>query len=105
MKFCLIICIYLAFYYPSSAGWLRPRHLNTISRSFHRFSDDRCRQFKTFTQNIDHLGFINMDTFEQRYIINTDYWQNGRPIFFYAGNEGLIWRLLTKNFTCFSLLR
>jgi hypothetical protein len=105
MKFCLIICIYLAFYYPSSAGLLRPRHLNTISRSFHRFSDDRCRQFKTFTQNIDHLGFINMDTFEQRYIINTDYWQNGRPIFFYAGNEGLIWRLLTKNFTCFSLLR
>jgi hypothetical protein len=90
IKFYLIICILLNLYYSSSAGWLRPHRLNIISRSLHHFNDDRCQQFKTLTQKIDHFGFINMDTFDQRYIVNTDYWQNGRPIFFYAGNEGLI---------------
>jgi hypothetical protein len=87
IKFCLIICISLIFYYPSAAGWLRPRRLNIISHSFH---DDRCREFKALVQKVDHFGFINMDTFEERYILNTDYWQNGRPIFFYTGNEGLM---------------
>jgi len=90
IKFYLIICILLNLYYSSSAGWLRPRRLNIISRSLHHFNDDRCRQFQTLTQKIDHFSFINTDTFDQRYIVNTDYWQNGRPIFFYAGNEGLI---------------
>lgn len=58
--------------------------------SFRQINDERCKQFKIFTQNVDHFGFNNMDTFKQRYIINTDYWQSGKPIFFYAGNEGLI---------------
>jgi hypothetical protein len=84
----LIICIFLALYFPLAAGWLRPRRLNIVSRSLHHYHDDRCRQFKTFIQKVDHFGFINLDTFQQRYILNTDYWQDGRPIFFYAGNEG-----------------
>lgn len=50
--------------------------------------DDRCRQFRTITQKVDHFGFVNTDTYEQRYTLNTDHWESGRPIFFYAGNEG-----------------
>ena len=88
IKLCLIICLFLTFYCPLTEGWLRPRRLNVLSRSLHRYHDDRCRQFKTFIQKVDHFGFNNLDTFQQRYILNTDYWQNGRPIFFYAGNEG-----------------
>jgi hypothetical protein len=82
LKLCLIICGLLAL---STAGWMKPRHLNIISK---HIRDDRCKQFQIFTQQVDHFGFANMDTFEQRYIINKDYWENGRPIFFYAGNEG-----------------
>jgi len=93
IKFCSIL---LVFYCPSSAGWIRSRRLDMISRSQNDIRDDRCKQFQTFTQNVDHFGFINMDKFEQRYIINTDYWKNGRPIFFYAGNEGLISRVFRK---------
>ena len=37
---------------------------------------------------VDHFGFVNSDTFKQRYLINTDNWHNGGPILFYTGNEG-----------------
>ena len=97
-KFCLIICILLAIHYTSSVEWIRPHRLNIISQSKKHVYDDRCRQFKTLVQKVDHFGFINMDTFEQRYILNTDYWENGRPIFFYTGNEGLIETFQKKNF-------
>ncbi|CAF1000335.1 unnamed protein product, partial [Didymodactylos carnosus] len=55
----------------------------------HSIRDDpRCTVFQTFTQNVDHFGFSNTDIFEQRYILNKDFWTSGSPIFFYAGNEG-----------------
>lgn len=71
------------------AGWMKPRPLSVMYPSSNRVRDDRCKQFQFFTQRIDHLAFDNMETFQQRYIINKDYWQSDQPIFFYAGNEGL----------------
>jgi lysosomal Pro-X carboxypeptidase len=62
--------------------------LNVIARSQNHIRDDRCKQFRTFTQKVDHFGFVNMDTYEERYTLNTDHWESGKPIFFYAGNEG-----------------
>ncbi|CAF3340275.1 unnamed protein product [Rotaria socialis] len=80
---CLLVCLQL-----SSAKWAKPRRLDVVSRSQNRLRDDRCRQFKTIKQNVDHFGFSNMDTYQQRYTLNTDVWENGKPILFYAGNEG-----------------
>ncbi|XP_069747081.1 lysosomal Pro-X carboxypeptidase [Narcine bancroftii] len=42
-----------------------------------------------FQQKIDHFGFVEDDTFKQRYLIADRYWnQDGGPILFYTGNEG-----------------
>lgn len=41
-----------------------------------------------YTQRVDHFSFSNNDVFRQRYIISTEHWKPGKPIFFYAGNEG-----------------
>lgn len=42
-----------------------------------------------FTQQVDHFGFTNTDTYQMRYLVNTDYWnKNNGPILFYCGNEG-----------------
>ena len=89
IKFCFIICLLLIRSELSSTTWIKPRRLNIISHLQRSIRDDRCRQCKTFTQNVDHFGFVNMDTYQQRYILNTDHWEKGKPIFFYAGNEGL----------------
>ena len=38
---------------------------------------------------VDHFGFTNTDTYQMRYLVNTDYWnKNNGPILFYCGNEG-----------------
>ncbi|XP_067928307.1 lysosomal Pro-X carboxypeptidase-like [Watersipora subatra] len=43
------------------------------------------------TLPVDHFGFTNTDTYQMRYLYNTDYWDsNGGPILFYCGNEGNI---------------
>ena len=51
----------------------------------------------TYTnQYIDHFGFTETGTFNQRYLINDSYWRppthpdGPGPIFFYCGNEGYI---------------
>ena len=47
-------------------------------------------------QYVDHFGFTEAQTFEQRYLVNTEYWRppshpdGPGPIFFYCGNEGYI---------------
>ena len=47
--------------------------------------------FKTayIEQQLDHFNFRDDRTFQQRYLLNDDFFdpQNG-PVFFYAGNEG-----------------
>ncbi|KAK6173591.1 hypothetical protein SNE40_017012 [Patella caerulea] len=46
-------------------------------------------QTKYFNQQVDHFGFVNEDTYEQRYLVSDQFWnKNGGPIFFYTGNEG-----------------
>jgi len=84
------LCFLLVCFQLSSGKWIKPRRLNILSRSQNPIRDDRCRQFRTFTQKVDHFGFANMDTYLQRYTLNVDHWESGKPIFFYAGNEGLI---------------
>lgn len=37
---------------------------------------------------VDHYDFQNNKTFMQRYLINSSWWEEGGPIFFYTGNEG-----------------
>ena len=88
---CLLLLIHL-----SSAKWTPQRRMNIFARHQHQIGDPRCRQFRTCTQKVDHFGFSNMDTFEQRYTLNMDSWKSGAPIFFYAGNEGLIERILSQ---------
>lgn len=84
------VCCLLLVLQLSSAKWTRPRRMNVLARSQQQIRDDRCRQFRTITQKVDHFGFSNLDTYEQRYTLNVDSWRSGGPIFFYAGNEGLI---------------
>ncbi|XP_065185712.1 lysosomal Pro-X carboxypeptidase-like [Sycon ciliatum] len=43
---------------------------------------------KYIEQKIDHFGFAEDGSYEQRYLINLDHFQAGSPIFFYTGNEG-----------------
>ncbi|XP_051048216.1 lysosomal Pro-X carboxypeptidase [Phodopus roborovskii] len=46
-----------------------------------------------FQQKVDHFGFSDSRTFEQRYLIADKHWQtNGGSILFYTGNEGdIVW--------------
>ncbi|MBA0547826.1 hypothetical protein Golob_018967 [Gossypium lobatum] len=50
--------------------------------------------FKThyFPQTLDHFTFQPKSSklFYQKYLINSDYWRKGAPIFVYTGNEGNI---------------
>ncbi|XP_078078018.1 lysosomal Pro-X carboxypeptidase [Mustelus asterias] len=46
-------------------------------------------QTRYFQQKVDHFGFAEVATFNQRYLIADRYWNhNGGPILFYTGNEG-----------------
>ncbi|KAK7503717.1 hypothetical protein BaRGS_00004840 [Batillaria attramentaria] len=40
-------------------------------------------------QNVDHFGFENDNTYNQRYLVADQFWNHDNgPIFFYTGNEG-----------------
>lgn len=43
-----------------------------------------------FPQILDHFTFLpkSYKTFNQKYLINRQYWKKGSPIFVYTGNEG-----------------
>lgn len=84
---CCLIIVLIDFSFATSR-WTKPRRTFYRNHRPEHVRDDRCRQFRTFTQKVDHFGFSNLDTYSQRYTLNTDYWQSGKPIFFYAGNEG-----------------
>merc|ERR1719173_210568 len=44
-----------------------------------------------FNQTVDHYGFTTEAKFQQKYLDNDEWWdKQGGPIFFYAGNEGVI---------------
>lgn len=101
MKRCFLLLVLLIVLQLTTAKWARSRRLNMLNRSSNTIRDDRCRQFKKFTQKVDHFGFVNNDTYEQRYTLNTDHWQSGKPIFFYAGNEGLLLREIEEMRFCF----
>lgn len=83
-KLTFVLLLFVLFVQIVSSKRLRTRRL-PLRKSVR---DPRCEQFQTFTQNVDHFGFSNLDTYEQRYIMNVDHWKTGGPIFFYAGNEG-----------------
>lgn len=52
---------------------------------------------KWFTQLVDHFTWTNEDTWQQRYLVNTDHWCGKNcPILFYCGNEGDI-EMFTNN--------
>ena len=39
---------------------------------------------------LDHFNAADTCTFQQRYLVNRQWWETGGPIFFYTGNEGNI---------------
>ncbi|CAD5120201.1 DgyrCDS8774 [Dimorphilus gyrociliatus] len=39
-------------------------------------------------QQVDHFSYGNNDVFDQRVLINSDYFEPYGPVFFYTGNEG-----------------
>jgi len=44
-----------------------------------------------YNQTVDHFGFTTEAKFRQKYLYNDTWWdKQGGPIFFYAGNEGVI---------------
>ena len=49
-------------------------------------------QTKYIQQNLDHFSFANNRTFQQKYLINDQFWnsENSGPIFFAIGGEGPI---------------
>jgi lysosomal Pro-X carboxypeptidase len=46
--------------------------------------------FPAYVDNFNYNGPTSSDTYQMRYLINDTYFQQGGPIFFYAGNEGFI---------------
>ncbi|CAF2905785.1 unnamed protein product [Rotaria sp. Silwood2] len=90
IKFCFIACFLLVFVELSLSKLTPARDGNAKSHSQNRNYQYECSQFQTITQNVDHFGFVNIDTYQERYILNKNNWKHGKPIFFYAGNEASI---------------
>lgn len=44
----------------------------------------------TVTQRVDNFDSTNLNTWEQRYFINNEFYQPGAPIFLYLGGEWAI---------------
>ncbi|XP_065833141.1 lysosomal Pro-X carboxypeptidase-like [Oscarella lobularis] len=75
----LSLCLVVGF---TTAYWRFPSH-QVVSLSSYDY------ETAYFTQPIDHFGFDSqIGEFKQRYLVSREYWEHGKPIFFYAGNEG-----------------
>ena len=72
-------------------------------------------QIKYIQQNVDHFSFANNRTFQQKYLINDQFWssENHGPIFFVPGKETpideysfdvRIWMLWANNSFLFNML-
>ncbi|EGG23794.1 hypothetical protein DFA_05930 [Cavenderia fasciculata] len=48
----------------------------------------RSIQYQWFTQRLDHFNTINQQTFQQRYVINDQYWNGKGPVFIMINGEG-----------------
>jgi len=44
--------------------------------------------FQNFTQRLNHFDIQDQRTWEQRYVVNTQYWNGSGPIFFLVNGEG-----------------
>ncbi|EGC33840.1 hypothetical protein DICPUDRAFT_154024 [Dictyostelium purpureum] len=44
--------------------------------------------YQWFTQNVDHFNIVNTDTFQQRYLINDQYYDGTGPVFIMINGEG-----------------
>ena len=68
-----------------------------------RISDDAASAVGTFffDQELDHFDPTSNSTYQQRYFINTQFWNNtgDAPVFLYVGGEGMLncWRSLAEN--------
>jgi len=45
-------------------------------------------QYQWFTQRLDHFNQANTETFQQRYLINDQYWNGNGPVFMMINGEG-----------------
>ncbi|XP_029458074.1 lysosomal Pro-X carboxypeptidase [Rhinatrema bivittatum] len=64
---------------------------NSIHVSRRSYSSVDAPAYRTyyFTQQIDHFGFDQDLTFQQRYLVSDSHWAgDGGPMLFYTGNEG-----------------
>ncbi|PKI38943.1 hypothetical protein CRG98_040651 [Punica granatum] len=89
----------LLFLFTISSSHSLPRSYSLLKQTHshhhtHKKSSnlDQGLHFKThyFPQVIDHFSFLprSYKTFNQKYLINAEYWDRDSPIFVYTGNEG-----------------
>jgi len=59
-----------------------------------RISDDAASAVQTFyfDQELDHFDPTSNGTYQQRYFVNTQFWNNtaDAPVFLYVGGEGML---------------
>lgn len=59
----------------------------------------------TVTQRVDNFNAANLNTWEQRYFMNNEFYQPGAPIFLYLGGEWTISDLRLTSSHMFNIAR
>ncbi|KAK7097322.1 lysosomal Pro-X carboxypeptidase-like isoform X1 [Littorina saxatilis] len=86
-----LLALFLALVYLPSSDAFRYRKFRSPYNPKLRNALPSEFSYKTMymTQNVDHFGFDNTQTYQQRYLVSNQFWNDdGGPIFFYTGNEG-----------------